>query len=79
MVINLWTSPLLILMHNSLSIFLRGLHIYLWTLMNSNFSQKRELFGEKIQAESDSKAATALNNCLDVIVIQQVGAESPKE
>ena len=47
--------------------------------MNSDFSQKREFFGEKIQAESDRNAATALNNCLDVIVIQQVGAESPKE
>ena len=79
MVINLWTSPLLILMHNSLSIFFRGLHIYLWSLMNSNFSQMRGRFGGKIQAESDSKAATDLNNCLDVIVIQQVGAESPKE
>ena len=43
-------------------------------------SLKREdVLGGEIQAESDSKAATALNNCLDVIVIQQVGAESPKE
>ena len=47
--------------------------------MNSDFSQKRGCFWRKIQAENDSKAATALNNCLDVIVIQQVGAESPKE
>ena len=47
--------------------------------MNGDFSQKRGCFGGKIQAESDSKAATALNNCLDVIVIQQVGAKSPKE
>ena len=43
------------------------------------FLPKEKMFLGKIQAESDSKAATVLNNCLDVIVIQQVGAESPKE